>query len=145
MATGTIPTSAPSPRTGQRGKLALAFERRGGRSVLAERYACAPFGNIRAAYPDGRSTGQAGATADKGGRYMIHCHNLAHEDHDLDELLALSSPIYRLELVMVGRLVAHKRAERILPIAERLRGSGAGPRIGPATQPAAARKARVAP
>ena len=27
-------------------------------------------------------------------------------------------------LVMVGRLVAHKRAERILPIAERLRGSG---------------------
>jgi FtsP/CotA-like multicopper oxidase with cupredoxin domain len=34
-------------------------------------------------YPDGRSTGQAGATGDKGGRYMIHCHNLAHEDHDM--------------------------------------------------------------
>jgi len=30
----------------------------------------------------------------------------------------------RRSLVMVGRLVAHKRAERILPIAERLRGSG---------------------
>ena len=35
------------------------------------------------AYPDGRSTGQAGATGDLGGRYMIHCHNLAHEDHDM--------------------------------------------------------------
>ncbi|WP_457205057.1 multicopper oxidase family protein [Nocardioides sp. P5_C9_2] len=41
-------------------------------------YAMAP-----AAYPDGRSTGQAGLTADQGGRYMIHCHNLAHEDHDM--------------------------------------------------------------
>lgn len=41
-------------------------------------YAMAP-----AAYPDGRSTGQAGITADRGGRYMIHCHNLAHEDHDM--------------------------------------------------------------
>lgn len=35
------------------------------------------------AYPDGRSTGPAGATGDQGGRYMIHCHNLAHEDHDM--------------------------------------------------------------
>jgi FtsP/CotA-like multicopper oxidase with cupredoxin domain len=34
-------------------------------------------------YPDGRSTGQAGATGDRGGRYMIHCHNLPHEDHDM--------------------------------------------------------------
>lgn len=41
-------------------------------------YAMAPK-----AYPDGRSTGQAGATGDQGGRYMIHCHNLAHEDHDM--------------------------------------------------------------
>ncbi len=41
-------------------------------------YAMAP-----AAYPDGRSTGQAGASAHQGGRYMIHCHNLAHEDHDM--------------------------------------------------------------
>ncbi|MGD8150385.1 bifunctional chorismate mutase/prephenate dehydrogenase [Ornithinimicrobium sp. Y1694] len=32
--------------------------------------------------------------------------HLASEDHDLTELLALSSPIYRLELVMVGRLFA---------------------------------------
>jgi FtsP/CotA-like multicopper oxidase with cupredoxin domain len=34
-------------------------------------------------YSDGRSTGQAGATGDRGGRYMIHCHNLSHEDHDM--------------------------------------------------------------
>jgi FtsP/CotA-like multicopper oxidase with cupredoxin domain len=34
-------------------------------------------------YPDGRSTGQAGLTGDLGGRYMIHCHNLPHEDHDM--------------------------------------------------------------
>lgn len=34
-------------------------------------------------YPDGRSTGRAGATGHLGGRYMIHCHNLAHEDHDM--------------------------------------------------------------
>src|SRR3712207_361401 len=41
-------------------------------------YAMAPK-----AYPDGRSTGKAGATGDRGGRYMIHCHNLSHEDHDM--------------------------------------------------------------
>jgi FtsP/CotA-like multicopper oxidase with cupredoxin domain len=35
------------------------------------------------AYPDGRSTGQAGLTSGLGGRYMIHCHNLSHEDHDM--------------------------------------------------------------
>ena len=32
--------------------------------------------------------------------------HLAHEDRDLDTLLGLSSPIYRLELIMVGRLFA---------------------------------------
>ncbi|WP_122260901.1 bifunctional chorismate mutase/prephenate dehydrogenase [Ornithinimicrobium cerasi] len=37
---------------------------------------------------------------------FVYGWHLAHEDHDLDELLALSSPIYRLELVMVGRLFA---------------------------------------
>ncbi|HLS39560.1 MAG TPA: bifunctional chorismate mutase/prephenate dehydrogenase, partial [Ornithinicoccus sp.] len=35
--------------------------------------------------------------------YGLH---LAHEDRSLEDLLALSSPIYRLELVMVGRLFA---------------------------------------
>ena len=37
---------------------------------------------------------------------FVYGWHLAHEDHDLTELLALSSPIYRLELVMVGRLFA---------------------------------------
>jgi FtsP/CotA-like multicopper oxidase with cupredoxin domain len=63
------------------------------------------YAMVPAAYPDGRSTAQAGGrivtdadgkpvlgadgkkkveyTGDKGGRYMIHCHNLAHEDHDM--------------------------------------------------------------
>ena len=41
-------------------------------------YAMAP-----SSYPDGRSTGQAGATGSLGGRYMIHCHNVTHEDHDM--------------------------------------------------------------
>src|SRR5690606_32283192 len=35
--------------------------------------------------------------------YGLH---LAHEDRSIEELLALSSPIYRLELIMVGRLFA---------------------------------------
>ena len=41
------------------------------------------YGVAPAAYPDGRSTGQAGLTGNLGGRYMIHCHNLSHEDHDM--------------------------------------------------------------
>ncbi len=41
------------------------------------------YGVAPTTYPDGRSTGQAGVTASKGGRYMIHCHNLSHEDHDM--------------------------------------------------------------
>jgi FtsP/CotA-like multicopper oxidase with cupredoxin domain len=41
------------------------------------------YAMVPKAYPDGRSTGQAGATGDRGGRYMIHCHNLSHEDHDM--------------------------------------------------------------
>ncbi|VXB16172.1 multicopper oxidase family protein [Nocardioides sp. AX2bis] len=41
------------------------------------------YGMAPATYRDGRSTGPAGATGDQGGRYMIHCHNLAHEDHDM--------------------------------------------------------------
>lgn len=49
-------------------------------------YAMAP-----ASYPDGRSTGQAGATGHLGGRYMIHCHNLAHEDHDMMSQFVVAS------------------------------------------------------
>lgn len=37
---------------------------------------------------------------------FVYGYHLAHEDIDLDELLNLSSPIYRLELLMVGRLFA---------------------------------------
>ena len=37
---------------------------------------------------------------------FVYGHHLRTENVDLDELLALSSPIYRLELVMVGRLFA---------------------------------------
>ena len=37
---------------------------------------------------------------------FVYGYHLAHEDIDLDELLSLSSPIYRLELMMVGRLFA---------------------------------------
>ena len=29
------------------------------------------------------ATGKAGGTGPSGGRYMIHCHNLPHEDHDM--------------------------------------------------------------
>lgn len=42
--------SGSSP--GQRGALRLSFKSRGGRSVLAERYAGSPFGSVRAVYPD---------------------------------------------------------------------------------------------
>jgi glycosyltransferase involved in cell wall biosynthesis len=47
----------------------------------------------------------------------------------------------RQALVLVGRLVAHKRAERILPIAERLQGSGVTLEVigrGPGSAPLAA-------
>ncbi|MGB3827384.1 MAG: bifunctional chorismate mutase/prephenate dehydrogenase [Ornithinimicrobium sp.] len=37
---------------------------------------------------------------------FVYGSHLAHEDRKLADLLALSSPIYRLELVMVGRLFA---------------------------------------
>jgi chorismate mutase / prephenate dehydrogenase len=37
---------------------------------------------------------------------FVYGWHLAHEDRDLTELLAFSSPIYRLELIMVGRLFA---------------------------------------
>ena len=43
---------AHSGRAFQRGTLRLSFEHRGGKTVLAERYASAPFGAVRANYPD---------------------------------------------------------------------------------------------
>lgn len=41
------------------------------------------YGMPPARYPDGRSTGLAGATGHLGGRFMLHCHNAPHEDHDM--------------------------------------------------------------
>ena len=41
------------------------------------------YGMPPAFYPDGRPTGQAALMSDRGGRYMIHCHNLSHEDYDM--------------------------------------------------------------
>ena len=37
-------------------------------------------------------TGKAGATGAAGGRYMIHCHNLPHEDHDMMQQFAVGDP-----------------------------------------------------
>ena len=36
-------------------------------------------------------TGKAGATGAAGGRYMIHCHNLPHEDHDMMQQFQVGS------------------------------------------------------
>lgn len=41
---------------------------------------------------------------------FVYGYHLAHEDIEIDELLSLSSPIYRLELMMVGRLFAQNPA-----------------------------------
>lgn len=60
-------------------------------------YAMAP-----ATYPDGRSTGQAGATADQGGRYMIHCHNLAHEDNDMMGQFLVAPAVGDADLSLTG-------------------------------------------
>ena len=33
-----------------------------------------------------------GNTKNAGGRYMIHCHNLPHEDHDMMQQFAVGDP-----------------------------------------------------
>lgn len=62
----------------ERGPKDVVYVGEGEEVEVLVQYATAP-----STYPDGRSTGQAGATGDRGGRYMVHCHNLAHEDHDM--------------------------------------------------------------
>jgi FtsP/CotA-like multicopper oxidase with cupredoxin domain len=62
----------------ERGPKDTVYLGEGERVELLVHYAMPPT-----SYPDGRSTGQAGATGALGGRYMIHCHNLPHEDHDM--------------------------------------------------------------
>lgn len=54
-------------RTVQRGLLRLSFEPRGGKTVLAERYASAPFGAVRANYPDDSGMPEVQITNPSGG------------------------------------------------------------------------------
>jgi FtsP/CotA-like multicopper oxidase with cupredoxin domain len=62
----------------EKGAKDVVYVGEGERLELLVHYAMPP-----ATYPDGRSTGKAGANGDQGGRYMIHCHNAPHEDHDM--------------------------------------------------------------
>lgn len=66
MKLGAAPETARA-RPGQRGSVRLSFERRGGRTVLRERYASAPFGAVRAHYPDGFGTAEVQITNPSGG------------------------------------------------------------------------------
>lgn len=59
--------TADRDRAGQRGLLRLAFERRGGRTVLMRKYASAPFGAVRAHYPDGFGVPEVQITNPSGG------------------------------------------------------------------------------
>lgn len=64
-------------RMGQRGGLRLSFGRRGGRTVLGERFASAPFGAVRANYQDGSGTAEVQITNPAGGvlggdRFKLH-------------------------------------------------------------------------
>ncbi|MEJ7633043.1 MAG: urease accessory protein UreD, partial [Rubrobacteraceae bacterium] len=54
-------------RTGQRGWLRLSFEKRSGRTVLVEKFASAPFGAVRANYPDGSGMAEVQITNPSGG------------------------------------------------------------------------------
>ena len=54
-------------RSGQRGLLRLHFERRGERMVLTDKFASAPFGAVRAYYPDGSGSPEVQVTNPSGG------------------------------------------------------------------------------
>ncbi|MBA3426154.1 MAG: urease accessory protein UreD [Rubrobacter sp.] len=54
-------------QTGHRGGLRLSFGRRGERTVLGERFASAPFGVVRANYPDGSGMAEVQITNPSGG------------------------------------------------------------------------------
>lgn len=54
-------------RIGQRGRLSLSFGLGGGRTVLKERFTSAPFGTVRANYPDGSGTAEVQITNPSGG------------------------------------------------------------------------------
>lgn len=64
----TIPTHTRGEgRAGQRGVLRLSLEPRGERTVLAGRYWRAPFGSVRASYPDGSGVPEVQITNPSGG------------------------------------------------------------------------------
>lgn len=75
--------ASDGPR-GQRGALRLAFEPGEGRSVLAGRYAGAPFGSVRATYPDESGIPEVQITNPAGGL-------LGGDDLELDVTLASGS------------------------------------------------------
>jgi urease accessory protein len=56
-----------SRRSGQRGSLRLFFEPRSGKTVLTERYTSAPFGAVRANYPDDSGIPEVQITNPSGG------------------------------------------------------------------------------
>ena len=66
-----IPAESSPPggraRSGQRGRLRLSFGRRGGGTALVGRYASAPFGAVRANYPDATGTPEVQITNPSGG------------------------------------------------------------------------------
>lgn len=67
MSDPTIITATRTRETRGGGVLRLAFERRGGRTVLARKYASAPFGAVRANYPDGFGIPEVQITNPSGG------------------------------------------------------------------------------
>lgn len=68
----------------QRGRLRVAFERRGGRTVLARKFASAPFGAVRAHYPDEFGMPEVQITNPSGGI-------LGGDDLDVEVELAATS------------------------------------------------------
>ena len=60
-------SSGGRARSGQRGRLRLSFGRRGGGTALVGRYASAPFGAVRANYPDESGMPEVQITNPSGG------------------------------------------------------------------------------
>lgn len=67
---GQVSTRLPSdgkPPTSQRGEVGLELALRGGGTAAVRRYASAPFGSVRAAYPDGSGMPEIQVTNPSGG------------------------------------------------------------------------------
>ena len=63
----SLETPLSVSRTGQRGFLRLVFEPRGRKTALTERHASAPFGAVRAGYPDDSGCAEVQITNPSGG------------------------------------------------------------------------------